>query len=411
MNFLETLELALSAIWAHKLRSILTLLGMIIGVTAVVIVVSIIQGFNKYVDEKIAGIGTKSFSVRRFSFDDWKNIESSLKAQRRNKELTIDDFEYVRERAVMLDQFGYKASPQPARIKYEDEMIDTVRVDGATANTADIENIEISDGRFFSSVENEIGSNVAVIGADIADKLFATADPIEKEISIDGLPYRIIGVAAAKGAIFGIPQDLFITVPFGSFVKQFGPPVRNRGFYMIGTAKDFDRFTDTVEEVRALIRSKRGLKSGEKDNFGIMTPDAIMGIRDQLLGPIFIAAIGVPGIALIVGGIVIMNIMLVSVTERTKEIGIRKSLGARQKDILLQFLIEAITLAIIGGIIGVILAAFAGYIVSALYFPTYLSWGAVVIAILFSGTVGVLAGILPARKAAMMNPIDALRFE
>jgi len=409
MEFKETLKLAFDAIWSHKLRSVLTLLGMIIGVTAVVIVVSLIQGFNRYVDEKIAGIGARSFSVRRFGFEDFRNTDTIAEAQRRNKELTFDDYDYLRERTTLIDKLGAKAMGSSSQVKRGNETMESVNVDGATADCADIDGIEVAEGRYFTNAEDSSAAHVAFLGADVASKLFPSASPIGQEIAIRGMPYRVVGVAVAKGAVFGMPQDIWITVPLRTYIKQYGPPVRQRNFYMVGTAKDDNRFGEAVEEVRALFRVRRGLKFSEKDNFSIGTPDAIMGMRDRILGPIFIAAIAVPGIALVVGGIVIMNIMLVSVTERTKEIGIRKSLGARRGDILKQFLIEAVTLSAIGGAIGVLIAWIAGRIVTAVFFPTYLSITAVVVAVTISGLVGVLSGILPARKAATLDPIEALR--
>jgi putative ABC transport system permease protein len=234
---------------------------------------------------------------------------------------------------------------------------------------------------------------------------------VNQEVTINGLPYRVVGVAAPKGNVFGIPQDIFATIPLHTYVKNFGPAVRQRSMYMVATAKNDNQFQDAVDEVRALLRGRRGLKYGEKDNFGIGTPDAIMEMRDKLLGPIFIAAIAVPAIALVVGGIVIMNIMLVSVTERTKEIGIRKSLGARRNDILKQFLIEAVTLSAIGGSVGVFIAWLFGRILTAVFFPTYLSIAAVITAVSVSGLIGVLSGILPASKASRLDPIEALRSE
>jgi len=409
MNIIETLKLALAAIWAHKLRSALTLLGMIIGVTAVVIIVSLINGFNRYIDEKIAGIGAKSFSIRRFSFDDWRNTDTIAEAQRRNKDLTFDDYDYLRARATLIDKLGAKAIGTSSTVKHGNETLEGVYVDGATANVVDIENVDIGEGRYFTNTENESAMPVAFIGADVASRLFPATSALNQEITIQGLPYRVVGVAAAKGTVFGIPQDIFITIPVKTYAKNFGALVRQRSFYMVGTAKSDDQFQEAVEEARALMRTRRQLRFGEKDNFGIMTPDAITGLRDRLFGTIFIVAIAVPGIALIIGGIVIMNIMLVSVTERTKEIGIRKSLGARRSDILRQFLIEAVVLASIGGAIGVFLAWIAGRVVTAVFFPTYLSILAVIVAVLFSGVVGVLAGILPARKAALLDPIEALR--
>ncbi len=411
MDFSETLKLAIAAVWAHKLRSALTLLGMIIGVTAVVVIVSLIQGFNRYVDEKIAGIGAKSFSIRRFSFDDWRTTDSIALAQRRNKDLTFDDYDYLSERATLVGRMGAKALGTRATIKRGNETVESVSVDGATANVAEIENTDIAEGRYFTNPENDSAMPVALLGSEVASKLFPVGSALNKEVTINGLPYRVIGIAAAKGTIFGMPQDIFVTIPLKTYAKNFGALVRQRSFYIVGTSISDEFFQETVDEVRALLRSRRGLKFGEKDNFGIMTPDAITGLRDRLLGPIFIVAVAVPSIALVVGGIVIMNIMLVSVTERTKEIGIRKSLGARRTDILKQFLIEAVMLSAIGGAVGVILAWITGRILSAVFFPTYLSITAVVVAVTVSGAIGVLSGIWPARRAAWLDPIEALRAE
>ena len=409
MNFSETLKLALDAVWAHKLRSALTLLGMIIGVTAVVIVVSLIQGFNRYIEDKIAGIGAKTFSIRRFSFEDFKNTDAITIAQRRNKDLTFDDYDYIRSRAKLLEKLGAKAQGTGSNIKRGGETVESVNVDGATPNCVDIEQLDIAEGRYFTEPENDSALNVVYLGSDVASKLFPATSALNQEVAIRGLPYRVVGVAVAKGTIFGMPQDNFATVPLKTYIKNYGPPVRQRNFYMVGKAIDDDHFNDAVEEARFLMRSRRQLKEGEKDNFGMGTPDAVLGFRDRLLGPIFIVAIAVPAIALVVGGIVIMNIMLVSVTERTKEIGIRKALGARQMDILKQFLIESVMLSAIGGSVGVFLAWILGKIVTAVFFQTYLSIAAILTAVGVSGAIGVLSGVLPARKAAMLNPIDALR--
>ena len=409
MDFTETIKLAVSAVWAHKLRSILTLLGMIIGVTAVVVIVSLIQGFNRYVDEKIAGIGAKSFSIRRFSFDDWRNTDTIAEAQRRNKDLTFDDFDFIKSRATMIGRLGAKALGTPTTLKRGNETMENVSVDGATAEIADIENIDVAEGRYFTPTENETAANVAFIGADVANKLFPNTSALNQEMTLNGLPYRIIGVAAAKGTVFGMPQDIFATIPIRTYAKHYGALVRQRSLYIVGTSRTDDQFQEAVDEARALLRARRGLKFGERDNFGIMTPDAITGMRDRIFGPIFIVAIAVPAIALVVGGIVIMNIMLVSVTERTKEIGIRKSLGARRMDILKQFLIEAVMLSAIGGSVGVFLAWIIGLALSAAFFPTYLSLAAVITAVSVSGAIGVVSGIWPARRAAWLDPIEALR--
>ena len=403
MKLIEILKVAVAAIWAHKLRSALTLLGMIVGVTAFVTVVSLIQGFNKYIDEKIAGIGAKSFSVQRFNpFEDFKDTDTIAAAQRRNKELTLDDYEYLKERATLIGKIGAKARGTFAQIKRGDQVLEDVNVSAATANTADIDNRTIE-------TEAEGAARVAYIGADVATKLFPAGNVINGEIDIRGLPYRVVGMEAVKGTVFGVPQDSFIVIPLKTYQVDFGPLTRQRSLYFTATSRTDETFADAVDEARNLMRARRKLGSGEKDNFGIVTPDAITGIRDRIFGTFFLVAMGVPGIALIVGAIVIMNIMLVSVTERTKEIGLRKSLGARRVDILKQFLTEAVTLATIGGAIGVFLAWIVGQIMTTIFMQTYLSVGAVVGAIGVSAAAGVMSGLFPAWKAARLDPIEALR--
>jgi len=411
MKLIEILRVAVGAIWAHKLRSALTLLGMIVGVTAFVVVVSLIQGFNKYIDEKIAGIGSKSFSIQRFNFEDFKNLDTIAAAQRRNKELTLEDYEYLKARATLIDKIGAKARASRAVIKREIKIAQDVPVDGAMSVIGEIDNVEVSDGRYITEAENDAAMRVAFIGMDVSNALFpaGSVSAIGQEIYVAGLPYRVIGVAVAKGTVFGMPQDNFVTLPLKTYGNNFGGFTRNRLLYFVATSKSDDGFNDTVDEARFLLRSRRHLKQADKDNFGIVTPDAITGFRDRLLGPTFIVAIAVPAIALLVGGIVIMNIMLVSVTERTKEIGIRKALGARQIDILKQFLTEAVTLAAIGGSMGVMMAWVIGRIVTVLLLPTFLSIWAIVITIFVSGGIGIAAGVVPAWKAARLDPIEALR--
>ncbi|HEY0728782.1 MAG TPA: ABC transporter permease [Pyrinomonadaceae bacterium] len=410
MKFIETLKLAVAAIWAHKLRSALTLLGMIVGVTAFVVVVSLIEGFNRYVDEKIAGIGAKSFTIQRFNpLEDFKDTDTIAAAQRRNKELTLDDYDYLRERAQLIGKIGARARVTPSEVKRGDEVLEDIFVSGATANCVDIENRDVLEGRFLAESENESAARVAYIGYDVADKLFPAGNSVGQEITIRGLPYRVIGVEVAKGTVFGIPQDNFIIIPLKTYAVNYGGLIRQRSLYFVATSITDELFNDAVEESRNLMRVRRKLQSGEKDNFGIVTPDAITGLRDRLFGTIFIVAIAVPGIALVVGAIVIMNIMLVSVTERTKEIGIRKSLGARQMDILKQFLVEAVALSTLGGAVGIFLAWVVGMVVTAWIFPTYLSIFAIAGALAASGGAGVASGIFPAWKAARLDPIEALR--
>ena len=409
MNFTETLKLAFSAIWAHKLRSFLTLLGMIIGVTAFMVVLSLLQGFNAYVDEKIAGIGSNSFTVRRFSFDDFKDTDTIAEAQRRNKELTFDEMDFIRERAQLIDKIGAKAGNTSREVKGGNETLSSVQITGAEPIIAEIEKLDIAEGRYFSEPENNNAMRVAYVGTDVSSKLFPRGGALGRELTISGIPYRIIGIQTTKGTVFGQPQDNFIQLPIKTFGAAFGGLTGPRAPYFVVTAKNDKVFDDAVEEVRTLMRIKRKLDFGEKDTFGILTPDAITGIRDRILGPTFIVIILVPTIALVVGAIVIMNIMLVSVTERTKEIGIRKSIGARQADILKQFLFESATLSAIGGIIGLLIAELLGFIITAVFFQTRIPIWSAIFAIAVSGGVGILAGLFPAWKAARLDPIEALR--
>ncbi len=409
MNFTEAIKLALSSIWAHKLRSFLTLLGMIISVAAFMLVLSALLGFNSYIDEKIAGVGSNSFTVRRFDFSDFKDTDTLHAAQRRNKDLTYQELDFIRERADLVKELGAKSRGSRAEVKRGSNKLEDIQVDGVEPITAQIDNIEVESGRFFTSAENQNSARVAFVGKDVADELFPTRPAIGGEMYIRGIPYRIVGVQVAKGTVFGMPQDNFVTLPIKTYSSQFGPPIQSRGLYFVGTSYSDKTFDDAVEQVRSLLRIKRKIPYGEKDNFGISTPDAIAGIRDRIFGTVFTVILIVPAIALLVGAIVIMNIMLVAVTERTKEIGIRKSLGARQNDILAQFLYESALLAAIGGFIGLIVAELLGIVVSQFAFPTVIPWYAALIAIVVCALVGIVAGLFPAWKAARLDPIEALR--
>lgn len=409
MNFTETLKLALAAIWAHKLRSFLTLLGMIIGVAAFMVVFSVLQGFNTYIDEKIAGIGSNTFTIQRFNFDDFKDTDTIAEAQRRNKELTLDDIEFIRSRMQIINQIGAKAGGNRRTVRSGSNTMEDVTVDGAESIIGEIEKIDVLKGRYFSRTEDTSGQRVAFIGTDVENKLFPRGDSIGQEITISGIPYRVIGVRVAKGTVFGRPMDAFIQLPLKTFGSNFGGFRGSRYLYFVGSAANDKQFDPAVDEARSLMRLRRKLETDQKDTFGIVTPDAIAGLRDSIFGTTFIVILFVPTIALVVGAIVIMNIMLVAVTERTKEIGVRKSLGARQADILKQFLYEAAVLSAAGGLIGLIIAQAIGLIITQMFIRTVIPWYAAVIAIGVSAAVGIVAGLFPAWKAARLDPIEALR--
>jgi putative ABC transport system permease protein len=406
MPFLEALKLAIAAILSHKLRSFLTLLGVIFGVATVIVVVSLIEGFNSYVDEKIADIGTNAFAVQKYSLEDFASIEALNAARRRNKDVTLDDLEALRARGGAIHEVGAKADGM-GDVKFGATSLFRVHIRASTPNIADIERIEAQAGRYFNKSEDDSRRNVCFIGADVADKLFPTSEPLGQTIRVDGRAYQVIGVGKALGSVFGQPRDMYVAVPLSSFLATYGS---RRSLTVSVTSHGPQSYQDAVDEAGVVMRTRRKLAPGEKDNFGIITPKAINELRDKIFGTIQIAAIGVTSISLVVGGIVIMNIMLVSVTERTKEIGIRKSIGARRSDIVKQFLAESTMLSLCGGAIGITIAFLLAKLVAVLTpVPTALPWVAVSFALAVSASVGLVSGVYPAWRAARLDPIEALR--
>jgi putative ABC transport system permease protein len=408
MPFLEALKLALSSILGHKLRSFLTLLGVIFGVATVIVVVSLIEGFNAYVDEKIANIGTNAFAVQKFSIDDFSSVEALNAARRRNKDVTLEDAAALAARGGSIQEVGAKEDIA-GDVKFGAINLFRVHISATTPNIADIERIEAGEGRYFNKSEEDGRRNVTFIGSDVADKLFPTADPLGQTIRIDGRPFVVVGVGKAKGSVFGQPQDMYVSMPLSTFLAIYGS---RRSIGLSVTSTSPATYQDAVEEARVVMRTRRKLTPNEKDNFGIITPSAINELRDKIFGTIQVAAIGITSISLVVGGIVIMNIMLVSVTERTKEIGIRKSIGARRTDILKQFLAESTMLSLFGGAIGISIAYGLAKLVAMLTpVPTVLPLFAVTIALAVSASVGLISGVYPAWRAARLDPIEALRAE
>jgi putative ABC transport system permease protein len=409
MYFIEALKLAAAAILAHKLRSFLTLLGVIFGVATVIIVVSLIEGFNSYVDEKIADIGTNAFSVQKYSIDDYSSVERLEHARKYNKDIRLEDFEAIKLlRGSYVNDVG-ATSGTMGEIKYENIKLFETSIQGVSANIPDIDRTEIAEGRSFTPAEEERNQMVCYIGADVAEKFFSKKSGLGEFIRLDGRQFKVIGVAKELGSVFGQSRDKFVIVPLMTFLSIYG---ERRSIQLKVTSVNADTYENAVDQVRAAMRTRRKLPPSEEDNFGIVTPSAINNLREKIFGTIQVVAVGVTSIALVVGGIVIMNIMLVSVTERTKEIGIRKSLGARRSDILKQFLVESVALAFMGGALGVLIAwGIAKLVETFTPIPTSLPMLAVAVALFVSGSVGLISGIYPAWRAARLDPITAMRSE
>ena len=407
MNIFESIKLALDAIWAHKMRSFLTLLGVIFGVATVIVVVSLIEGFNKYVDEKIANIGTNAFSVQKFSIEDFSSLANYEQARRRNKDVTMDDLGALRDaRGGAIKDVGGQEETQ-CELKHGTQTLYGVSLQAITANVIEIQNKDIAEGRPFTQAEEMSDRAVCFIGSDVADRFFPTRSPVGQRIKIDGRPFEVVGVAKSLGTVFGVSRDKFVSVPLTTFMNIYGS---RRSIQLLVTSHSEAAYQDAIDEARVVIRTRRKLKPEENDNFGLITLSVVNNLRERIFGTIQLVSIGVTSISLIVGAIVIMNIMLVSVTERTKEIGVRKSLGARRTDILKQFLAESIALALSGGAIGVSVAyALSKLVATFTPIPTALPLIAVAVALLVSGGVGLIAGVYPAWRAANLDPIAAMR--
>jgi len=408
MHFIEAIKLAIESIHSHKLRSFLTLLGVIFGVATVIVVVSLIEGFNKYVDEKIANIGTNAFSIQQFAIEDFASLDALNDARMRNKEVRMEDLEALRARVGQgaIKDVGAQEETM-CELKAGKETLMGVSLQAITGNVIEIQNKEIAEGRPFSQAEELSARPVCFVGSDIADRFFPTRSAIGQTIKIDGRPFEIVGVAKSLGSVFGVSRDKFVSIPISTFMNIYGS---RRSFQLLVAAISPDAYEAAVDEARVAMRTRRKLKPNEKDNFGIITPSAVNNLRDKIFGTIQVVAVGVTSIALVVGGIVIMNIMLVSVTERTREIGIRKSLGARRRDILRQFLVESTIQALAGGAVGVSIAWGLSKLVSTLTpIPTSLPMLAVAVALGVSGGVGLIAGVYPAWRAAGLDPVTAMR--
>ncbi len=402
----EAFWIALEALRTHKLRSFLTLLGVVIATTTLIVVMSVINGMNLYIADHIANLGANVFILHQW---DWTmSYEAWLKALHRNKAIRIEDFEFLRDNVKGYKNMGAEASLEgSAEVKYKGHLMYEVNISGETSNMIDIGQAKVESGRFINDTDYQHESMVCFIGQDLVDEFFPSLDPIDKEINVRGIPFRVIGVAARIGSTFGQSQDKFVAIPLTTFQKVF---MARPELAVSVQAWDAQQMMVVEDEVRALMRARRHIPYKEDDNFGINASDTIMALWHQLTGSIFAVTVGIVAVFMVVGGIVIMNIMLASVTERTHEIGVRKSLGARRRDILMQFIIEASVMALAGGAIGVLLSLMISKIVN-IFSTSSVPLSAVLVGLFLSIAVGLFFGIYPASKAANLEPIEALRTE
>ena len=409
MNIAEAIKIAFLSLWANKLRSALTLLGVVIGVAAVIAVVTFVNGINGYVAEKIFNLGADVFIMFKVS-PAVTDIDHFIEGQKR-KDLTMDDYRAVREGCKLCAYVGAYARNNTGDVKYSERALTDTMVQGMTPSVAVTQDIDIDSGRMLGESDLENNAPVAIVGTDIVDNLMPGTDPIGKEIRVDGWSYRIIGVGKKKGSTLGQSLDNYVLMPMTSWMKQYGSHNSNMRISAkaVGTGPILD---SAMDEARVILRSRRHDPIGGSDSFDMENNSSLLSIWSNLTGTFFVAMIGIAAISMVVGGIVIMNIMLVSVTERTREVGIRKAAGARRADVLLQFLIESVILSLVGGIVGVLLGiAVAKGVTLAVGMPSVIKLWAVFAGLIVSASVGIFFGVYPARRAATLDPIAALRFE
>jgi putative ABC transport system permease protein len=402
----ESVNLALASIWANKLRSLLTLLGNIVAVSSIIAVVALIRGVNGAVSDAIlSDLGADSFTIQRLGI---VRNEDERDRQRNNPRVTLDDARAIRRFGSTVGAVMAQAQ-QNGRVAYRTEELESITVQGVTDAYLEFSTFDAERGRMVSPVEIARGRPVALVGWQVADRLFGAEDPLEKIIRVSGVPFRIVGVSAKKGAFFGNSLDEFVVIPLARYQKLFGSrqslalAIKPREPQLVSQAKD---------EARTALRVARHLSPAEPDNFGMVASDSVMGIFQQATAGIAVVLVGVVGLSLLVGGIVIMNIMLMVVSERTREIGLRKALGARSRDIMSQVLTESITLSVSGGILGVAFGAlFAKILAAVTPLPAAIEPWSIVLGVAVTAVVGLFFGFYPARKAAGLAPIEALRRE
>jgi putative ABC transport system permease protein len=406
--FLEAARIALDSLRKNKLRSFLTLLGIILATTTLIAVTALIHGMNLYIAEKVSNMGADGFRIVRMAWFGPFDPKKFLEMQRRNPQIKPEEYEFIRQRATLVKEVGMTASRQ-TRVSHKGESVLGVDVQGITDNIPAINNIQVDVGRGITYEEVRRHASVAFIGNDIRNRFFEGRDPVGRIIEVEGQPYEVVGVARTLGSVFGQSQDNFVMIPIESYFKTYGS--RN-GIRILAKANTQEQLNAAEDEVRVLLRSFRHLRPEQDDNFSLFASETIVGLWERLTATIAAMAIGIVSVFMVVGGIVIMNIMLAVVTERTHEIGIRKSLGARRRDILSQYMVESAVLAGTGGLAGVAVAWMVAVTVRSLTsVPMALPWTSVFIGVGLSATVGLFFGIYPARRASKLDPIAALRVE
>ena len=405
-QFFEAALIALSSIWANKLRSFLTVLGNIVAVTSIIAVVSLIQGMNAYVSNAIiTDVGADNFTIQRMPVV--RSVEDEERV-RNNPRITLRDADAVRRFSGNIHAVAAQANAS-GRIAYGEQSLDRVGIQGVSRDYLYFSTFDAERGRLISQTEIDRNRPVTVLGWEVADKLFGGRDPLDRIIMIQGVHFRVVGVSEKKGSIFGQSQDEFAIIPLGTFYKLFGS---RPGMQLLVKPRTPELVQPAMDDATVALRIERRLRPKEPDNFGMFTSDTLLGLYRSATAGLFAVLIGVVALSLVVGGIVIMNIMLMVVSERTREIGLRKALGARRRDIVWQILTESVTLSTMGGVVGVGLGFIAALIVSKLTpLPAAVQVWSVAIGIGITAVVGLFFGLYPAMRAARLDPIEALRRE